>query len=86
MLRILGNSLKWFTIIIKIIILAQLNLKSYLLSPANLKERDFTIPEEITLRNSCLENPHDRTMLYHINQIRQIRQKYLHIEFKVSKR
>ena len=30
--------------------------------------------------------PHDRTMLYHINQIRQIRQKYLHIEFKVSKR
>ena len=48
---------KWSTIIIKMIILAQLNLKVYVLAPINLKERYFTIPRGISLRNNCLENP-----------------------------
>lgn len=58
--------------------LVRINLKLYLLSPTNLKERDFAIKGGITLRNKFLENP--RTMLNHINQIQKILQKYLHIE------
>lgn len=58
--------------------LVRINLKLYLLSPTNLKERDFAIKGGITLRNNFLENP--RTMLNHINQIQKILQKYLHIE------
>ena len=58
--------------------LVRINFKPYLLSPTNLKERDFAIQGGITLRNNFLENP--RTMLNHINQIQKILQIYLHIE------
>ena len=58
--------------------LVRINFKLYLLSPTNLKERDFAIQGGITLRNNFLENP--RTMLNHINQIQKILQIYLHIE------